>query len=41
MLKLYTLSNCIHCNELKSLLKNDKIEFQEIDVDLPENEKNF
>lgn len=41
MLKLYTLKNCIHCNELKSLLNNNNLEYQEIDVDLPENEEDY
>lgn len=41
MLKLYTLNNCVHCNELKTLLQNDNLEYQEIDVDLPENEEDY
>ncbi len=41
MIKLYTLKNCPYCVELKSLLEKDNIEFLEIDIDLPEYEKEF
>lgn len=41
MLKVYTLTNCIHCNELKTLLQNNKIDYQEIDIDLSENEEEY
>ncbi len=41
MIKVYTLKNCQYCVELKTLLEKDNIVFLEIDIDLPENEKEF
>ena len=31
------MENCPYCNELKELLRNDGIEFNEKDINLPEN----
>lgn len=41
MVRLYTIENCPYCNELKTFLKNESIEFVEIDVNKPENEAEF
>ncbi len=41
MTRIYTLKSCIYCNDLKDLLKQENIEFKEIDVDLPEHQKEF
>ena len=40
-MRVYTIPDCSYCNELKSLLNNDNIPFTEINVELPENEKEF
>ena len=41
MIKVYTLTNCSYCKELKEFLIQDNIEFSEVNIDLPENEKEF
>lgn len=41
MIYVYTIPNCPYCNELKGLLNDRKIEFDEIDVTLPNNVANF
>lgn len=41
MIKIYTIPNCPYCNELKSMLTNEGVEYQEIDVNLPENEEEW
>ena len=41
MIRVYSINNCPYCQELKGLLVEDKIEFEDINVDLPENEKEF
>lgn len=41
MIKIYTIPNCPYCNELKSMLTNEGVEYQEIDVNLPENEQEW
>ena len=33
MLEIYSASWCVHCNKLKSFLKNKGIEFNDIDID--------
>ncbi len=38
MIKIYTIPNCPYCNELKTMLANEGVKYEEIDVDLPENE---
>ncbi len=39
--KLYTIQNCPYCKELKGLLEKEGIEFDEIDVNQPENEVEY
>lgn len=39
--KLYTIQNCPYCKELKGLLTKYGIDFDEIDVNLPENEVEY
>lgn len=41
MVRLYTIENCPYCNELKTLLKNEGVEFVEVDVNKPENEAEY
>ena len=41
MIRIYTLKSCVYCNELKTLLKQENIEYKEIDVDLPEHQDEF
>jgi glutaredoxin 3 len=38
---IYSIPNCPYCSELKELLINENIEFVDIDVSLPENDKEF
>ena len=40
-MKIYTLTHCPYCVELKNLLISDNIPFTELNVDLPENEKEY
>lgn len=39
--KIYTISNCPYCTELKSILTEEGIEFIDIDVNLEENENEY
>ncbi len=41
MIKLYTVSNCIYCKEIKEKLTENKIKYSEINFDLPENNEEF
>lgn len=41
MVRLYSVENCPYCIELKDILKNEGVEFIEIDVNAPENEPEF
>jgi glutaredoxin len=41
MIILYTIKKCPYCNKLKNLLDNAEIEYNEINGDLPENDKYF
>lgn len=41
MIKIYSIDNCPYCQELKGLLIKEGIEFEEVNVYLPENEKEF
>jgi glutaredoxin len=41
MIRIYTLKGCGYCNELKELLQKENIEYKDINVDLPENQKEF
>mgnify|MGYP001558679060 CR=1 FL=1 len=41
MIRIYSIPKCPYCNELKELLQKENIEYKDIDVDLPENQKEF
>ena len=41
MIKIYTITNCSFCAELKELLKTENIEFIDVNVDLYENEAEY
>ena len=41
MIKVYTLKDCQHCKQLKELLINDSILFNDIDIDLFENQMEY
>lgn len=41
MIKIYTIPNCPYCNELKTIFTNEGVEYQEIDVNLTENEQEW
>jgi glutaredoxin len=41
MIKLYTFPECPFCKELKELLTNEGIEFEDINVNLLENQDEF
>lgn len=41
MVRIYSLKTCPYCTELKELLTKEGIEFQDIDVDLPEHQAEY
>lgn len=41
MIKVYTIPNCPFCTQLKELLNEAEIEFDEINVNLVENENEY
>lgn len=41
MVRIYTITSCPYCTELKNLLINEGIEFVDVDVNLEENEKEY
>ena len=41
MVRIYTIEHCPYCVELKEMLKNEGIEYTEIDVNKPENEAEY
>lgn len=41
MIKIYTFPECPFCKELKELLTNEGIEFEDVNVNLPENQDEF
>lgn len=41
MIKIYTMPSCKYCNELKEKLNGENIEYQDINVMLPENEVEY
>lgn len=41
MVYVYTIPNCPYCKELKDLLNEKNIEFEEIDVTSPNHASNF
>lgn len=40
-IRIYTVSGCHYCVELKTMLINENIEFIEVNVSLPENKEEF
>ena len=41
MIRIYTIPNCPFCSELKEILVKEGIEYTEVNVMLPENEKEY
>jgi glutaredoxin len=41
MVTIYSIPSCPYCNELKDILTERNIKFNDVDVNLPENEKEF
>lgn len=41
MIRLYTFPECPFCKELKELLTNESIDFEDVNVNLPENQDEF
>lgn len=41
MVRIYTIDSCPYCTELKNLLTKEGVAFTEVNVDLPENEKEY
>ena len=39
--KIYSIPNCPYCTQLKDLLTKEGIEFDDMDVNLPENEVEY
>lgn len=41
MVTIYGFKDCPYCTELKEILTNDGISFRDVDITIPENEKEF
>lgn len=41
MVKIYSIPECPYCTELKDMLKNEGVEFVDVNVNLPENEAEY
>jgi len=41
MIKVYTMNDCPYCKELKTRLDEMKIEYTEVNTDLPEHEEEY
>jgi len=41
MITLYGFPTCPYCNEMKTLLVNEGLEFKYVNIDLPENAEEF
>ena len=41
MVRVYTMKECPYCTEMKDMLKNEGIEFKDIDIDEPKNKLEF
>ena len=39
IVKVYTMENCPYCKELKGLLEQEGIQFEEVDINLEENQE--
>ena len=41
MITIYSFPTCPYCNEMKTLLKEEGIQYKDVNVDLTENEEEF
>jgi glutaredoxin len=41
MVRIYSIPECPYCTELKEILTQEGVEFVDINVNLPENEKEY
>ena len=41
MVTIYGFKECPYCTELKDLLKEEGIEYKDVDISLPENQEEF
>lgn len=41
MVKIYSIPECPYCTELKDILTKEGVEFQDVNVNLPENEAEY
>jgi glutaredoxin len=41
MITVYSFPTCPYCNEMKSLLVSEGINFRDVNIDLPENDEEF
>lgn len=41
MVKIYSIPNCPYCTELKDILTTEGVVFEDVDVNLPENEAEY
>lgn len=41
MVRVYTFPECPYCQELKGLMISENIEFEDVNINLPENETEF
>jgi len=41
MVRIYSIENCPYCTELKEILTQEGVEFTDVNVNLPENEKEY
>jgi glutaredoxin 3 len=41
MVRIYSIENCPYCTELKEILTQEGVEFVDVNVNLPENEKEY
>ena len=41
MIKVYSMKTCPYCDELKGLLKEQNVEFTDVDINLQENEAEY
>jgi len=41
MVKIYSIPQCPYCTELKEILTQEGVEFVDVNVNLPENEKEY
>ena len=41
MVKIYTINACSYCTELKTILTTEGIEFEDVNINLPENDAEY